>query len=105
MTDDDSILLTMLDYLLTLMISSDQMLQHVTAEGTALVKQAEDAASNKKVVHLYAVFVYDIMHYILTNIQCIIDNCPAILFFSRIYMALFLYMSRIFTIVSSSVLF
>lgn len=25
------------------------MMQHVTAEGTALVKQAEDAASNKKV--------------------------------------------------------
>lgn len=24
-------------------------MQHVTAEGTALVKQAEDAASNKKV--------------------------------------------------------
>ena len=25
------------------------IMQHVTAEGTALVKQAEDAASNKKV--------------------------------------------------------
>lgn len=25
------------------------LMQHVTAEGTALVKQAEDAASNKKV--------------------------------------------------------
>lgn len=28
-------------------------MQHVTAEGTALVKQAEDAASNKKVCTLY----------------------------------------------------
>lgn len=28
------------------------MMQHVTAEGTALVKQAEDAASNKKVCAL-----------------------------------------------------
>ena len=27
-------------------------MQHVTAEGTALVKQAEDAASNKKVCAL-----------------------------------------------------
>ena len=27
-------------------------MQHVTAEGTALVKQAEDAASNKKVCTL-----------------------------------------------------
>lgn len=28
-------------------------MQHVTAEGTALVKQAEDAASNKKVCGIF----------------------------------------------------
>lgn len=37
-------------------------MQHVTAEGTALVKQAEDAASNKKVCALtfiwYRLFAY-----------------------------------------------
>lgn len=31
-------------------------MQHVTTEGTALVKQAEDAASNKKVRILVSLF-------------------------------------------------
>lgn len=33
------------------MISESFWMQHVTLEGLALVKQAEDAASNKKVVN------------------------------------------------------
>lgn len=34
------------------------LLQHVTAEGTALVKQAEDAASNKKVCFLVIIVFF-----------------------------------------------
>ena len=34
------------------------MVQHVTNEGMALVKQAEDAASNKKVDFLYIIFLF-----------------------------------------------
>jgi flagellar biogenesis protein FliO len=33
-------------------------MQHVTAEGTALVKQAEDAASNKKVGLLMTILTF-----------------------------------------------
>ncbi|KAH7573592.1 hypothetical protein JRO89_XS03G0177700 [Xanthoceras sorbifolium] len=45
--------------------------QHVTAEGTALVKQAEDAASNKKVCFYYGCFLLQfILFYFL--ICCII---------------------------------
>lgn len=35
------------------------LLQHVTNEGTALVKQAEDAASNKKVQHFFLHSIID----------------------------------------------
>lgn len=54
------------------------MMQHVTAEGTALVKQAEDAASNKKVcaldyrfsnlflINLFKVSAEKVFHWILS---------------------------------------
>ena len=45
------------------------MMQHVTAEGMALVKQAEDAASNKK--------VWDLIHFSLTIVN---DIMPKMIF-------------------------
>ena len=50
-------------------ISWCSMMQHVTAEGTALVKQAEDAASNKKVYAL-TIFSFIFIHSWLLNTVC-----------------------------------
>lgn len=51
-------------------------LQHVTAEGTALVKQAEDAASNKKVSTASWVFllVFGILIVILIQLLKVIER-------------------------------